>query len=160
MKNEQNQREEQYGAWMRVGNIMASPLRTSTPLEGSIIGRVDAQKQQGSMIQEGGGVREKKSRTEISIEYRGGDMRKGEKSKEQKEENNTKKDEGKNKKIEGVEREEGASGCKEGEDMSVTKGGIEKRHQQVDENKKELVIVQVMDTDECEQESELSNNEG
>ncbi|XP_071933726.1 uncharacterized protein [Coffea arabica] len=55
VEKEQNQREEQYGAWMRAGNIMASPLRASRPVESSIIGRVDAQKKQGSLIQEGVG---------------------------------------------------------------------------------------------------------
>ena len=44
VENEHNQREDQYGAWKRVGNIMASPLRANRPLERSMIGRIDAQK--------------------------------------------------------------------------------------------------------------------
>ena len=87
-------------------------------------------------------------------------MKKDEKSKEQKEVKNSKKDEGKNKKSEGAEREEGTRGSNKGNDMRVTKGGMEQRHQPVDENKNALVLVQVMDTDECEQGNGLSNNEG
>ncbi|XP_027177951.1 uncharacterized protein LOC113777103 [Coffea eugenioides] len=45
VEKEYNQREEQFGAWMRAGNIMASPLRASRTVEGSILEKVEPQKQ-------------------------------------------------------------------------------------------------------------------
>ena len=102
---EHNQREEQFGTWMRAGNIMASPLRASRTSEGSTLEMVEPQKQKERGMLEGVGVRNQEVRMNKIKVGTVGELKKDEKSKEQNEVKKSKEDEEKLRKNEGVVRE-------------------------------------------------------